>query len=461
MTRTFVLTMICLLMAESSALAGKGLKSRYPSKKEARQASIAQLRQQGPRGLETALRALKKVEDSLATVDSSEKLEAALGRLATCKNYVDQIAGQRYAHVSRLYWYTDMKSAQAAAAKSGKPILSLRMLGNLTDEYSCANSRFVRTALYANKEVSGFMRENFVLHWQSVRPAPRVTIDFGDGRKIERTITGNSAHHVLTATGQPLDVLPGLYVPSDFMAWLGRVQTLAADYQSAEDQAARSAKLRQYHLQRHQAIRENWKNDIAQVAPELLEHRGRLEYAFDKHGNTTGYGGLVYVDVFDAGHRARSKARPEIPILLAMRVHPHKTDRMVTGKLWQRLAEMKRADVKLDPQSIELMRQMNPTALQAGNFAVTKSASEDPIARVVRSFQDSMALDTVRNEYLLHRQIHLWFLDKETPTNVNQLNERVYAELFLTPSSDPWLGLAPPDVFTALQDGGLRVATQP
>ena len=28
-------------------------------------------------------------------------------------------------------------------------------------------------------------------------------------------------------------------------------------------------------------------------------------------------------------------------------------------------------------------------------------------------------------------------------TDVDTLNEWVYAELFLTPSSDPWLGLAP------------------
>ena len=73
------------------------------------------------------------------------------------------------------------------------------MLGKLTDEFSCANSRFFRTSLYSNKEISNYLRDNFVLHWQSVRPVPRVTIDFGDGRKLERTLTGNSAHYVLTA----------------------------------------------------------------------------------------------------------------------------------------------------------------------------------------------------------------------------------------------------------------------
>ncbi len=79
---------------------------------------------------------------------------------------------------------------------------------------------------------------------------------------------------------------------------------------------------------------------------------------------------------------------------------------------------------------------------------------------MVRSFEQSMTLDTVRNEYLLHRRIHEQFADGETTTaDVDNLNEWVYAELFLTPSSDPWLGLAPPDVYTALENDGRTVPT--
>ena len=132
--------------------------------------------------------------------------------------------------MSRLYWYTDMAAAQAAAERTGRPILSLRMLGKLTDEFSCANSRFFRTALYSNKEISDYLRDNYVLHWQSVRPVPRVTIDFGDGRKLERTLTGNSAHYVLTSAGQPLDVLPGLYAPQAFANWLDRMRKFHGEY---------------------------------------------------------------------------------------------------------------------------------------------------------------------------------------------------------------------------------------
>ena len=40
---------------------------------------------------------------------------------------------------------------------------------------------------------------------------PKVTIDFGNGKTLERTLTGNSAHLVLDVDGRPVDALPGLF----------------------------------------------------------------------------------------------------------------------------------------------------------------------------------------------------------------------------------------------------------
>ena len=51
------------------------------------------------------------------------------------KTALDQVSGQRDCHASRLFWYTDLEQAKAAAAREHKPILSLRLLGKLTDEY--------------------------------------------------------------------------------------------------------------------------------------------------------------------------------------------------------------------------------------------------------------------------------------------------------------------------------------
>ena len=46
---------------------------------------------------------------------------------------------------------------------------------------------------------------------------PRLSIDFGDGRRLEGTITGNSVHYVLDSRGRLVDALPGLYGPGLFL----------------------------------------------------------------------------------------------------------------------------------------------------------------------------------------------------------------------------------------------------
>jgi hypothetical protein len=108
------------------------------------------------------------------------------------------------------------------------------------------------------------------------------------------------------------------------------------------------------------------------------------------------------------------------------------------------------------------MRQEFPQTALAGQQAATKRQVEDPVLRMVRNFENSMSLDTVRNEYLLHRRVHERLAENETGTmDFDALNEWVYAELFLTPSKDPWLGMAPSDVYSALDgDGRVESATQ-
>lgn len=123
---------------------------------------------------------------------------------------LDREAGQKDAAKSGLFWYTDLNEARAAATASGKPILSLRLLGRLDEELSCANSRFFRKTLYVDPSVIDLLKRRFVLHWESVRPVPLVTIDYGNGTKVTRTLTGNSIHYLLAPNGRLIDGLPGL-----------------------------------------------------------------------------------------------------------------------------------------------------------------------------------------------------------------------------------------------------------
>ena len=130
--------------------------------------------------------------------------------------HLDRLCGQIHAHTTLLYWFTDLDAALAEARRTRRPILSLRLLGRLDEELSCANSRFFRRLLYPEPRINRLLRERFVLHWQTVRPVPKVTIDFGDGRRVQRTLTGNSLHVILDGHGRPIDALPGLFSPDVF-----------------------------------------------------------------------------------------------------------------------------------------------------------------------------------------------------------------------------------------------------
>ncbi len=111
-----------------------------------------------------------------------------------------------------------------------------------------------------------------MLHWQSVRPVPRVTIDFGDGRKLERTLTGNSAHYVLASDGTPLDVLPGLYSPLAFQQWaVGRCATLHVEVSKRRGRRSRGRCCRRFIETDAMSCCERWDFDIQRLGDGQAE----------------------------------------------------------------------------------------------------------------------------------------------------------------------------------------------
>jgi hypothetical protein len=301
--------------------------------------------------------------------------------------------------------------------------------------------------LYANADVSRALRERFVLHWESLRPVPRVTIDFGDGRRLERTLTGNSIHYVLDCRGRLVDALPGLYGPRAFLAAVTRAEDQAHVVASLSEEE-RAAALTGYHRERLAETTAAWAGDLAQLGVALPGER-----AADAAAAPRGDGQPP--TAVEGARVAVTKSRVELPLLeLAAGIDAATLEQATDDALWARIAALHAEDAVLDDGSRALVAQHNPTAAAAATRATTKLQVEDPLLRIVEQFQRSIAVDTVRNEYLLHRQIHQWIADGAATHDLFAFNERVYAELFLTPSSDPWLGLVPADTYTALEDDG-------
>ena len=351
---------------------------------------------------------------------------------------LDQICQQRDCYASELYWHTDLEKAKAAARESGKPILSLRLLGKLDEELSCANSRFFRITLYANQEVSKLLRERFILHWQSVRPVPKVTIDFGDGRKLERTLTGNSIHYVLDSDARPIDALPGLYGPGAFLRELARAEALSSQCHDAKTAQERAALLSQYHSARVKELDNAWAIDIAKAGianpPSRSAVKANAETAKPPRAEV-------------AALAARTKVViAERPVLRGISTDPKLLDPKAEDAAWAKIAALHLEDARLDPSSRALMRAKS----------LSRYATPDALNRAVSDFERVIAEDTVRNEYTMRRQIHEWFAGSVVTDDVTALNEKVYAELFLTPSSDKWLGLFPEESYTGIENDGVR-----
>jgi hypothetical protein len=414
--------------------------------------ATAALRAEGPAGLDILLQIHGDALKAHLFPGVPSKPETTDDSWARLKTALDAVGAQRDCYASGLYWYTDFEQAMAAAKTAGKPILSLRLLGKLDEEFSCANSRFFRTTLYANTEVSQYLRDHFVLHWKSVRPVPRVTIDFGDGRRLERTITGNSIHYVLDAEGRVIDALPGLYGAREFIRGLERAAQAARQCSNLAA-AEREESLQAYHRGRLNTINAQWTADLARLKlPSALTLAGANPPASS-----------TPPPAVTAARVAVTKMPAEMPIL--RRTQPKSGGQGAQSPVdaddatWAAIADIHADGAQLDPAARNLIRMKGPTAADASALTLGKRQVEDPLLRTMRNLERSIAEDTVRNEYLLHARIHQWLAMARRPENVEQLNRKVYAELFLTPDSDPWLGLVTPGVFSALENDGLVQAT--
>jgi hypothetical protein len=384
------------------ALAGCTSAQATPPKPEFSVAAIANLRAMGPAMLASLLQRYDR------TPPGPARDELALA--------IDHVAGQRYATVSRLYWYTDLDAAETAARMENKPILSLRMLGRLDEDLSCANSRLFRATLYANATVSAFLRDRFILHWSSERPVPRVTIDFGDGRKLERTVTGNSAHYILDDAGHVLDVLPGLYSARGFVTELTRSAALA-DLVRGKGDTAREAAVTAYH-------------EAIAKPPTMPPSVGSVALA---------------------QRQTASKAAIEVRDLRLLAPETNPAALPDDSPQWYALGRglyPTRIARALDPQSRALVERLHDGALGS-----TPEQREAMIGRLERTILADTALDQLK----LRPQIARRIAEAKGHIDFATLNEWVYAEVFHTPKSDPWLGMLPRTDFTGLPGDGVAM----
>ena len=388
--------------------------------------AIDALRAAGPAGLAAMLAAhdVDVTRLRAAPITATREQLDALRQdesLLRLRAAIDRIAAQRDAFASGLYWYTDLAEAQDEASRSGRPILSLRLLGRLDEEASCANSRLFRWLLYPSPVVQEALA-GYVLHWSSERPAPHVTIDMGDGRTIERTITGNSVHYILDASGNIVDAITGLHTPDDFVVRLAEAHAIA---ERCGVRFADRACLRTEHDRLLQATRTAWERLVGQPSWDtLVSLDAPIEAA---------------PSVARAEPLTIGKMAIEMPIVRLLGDAPSVAPAPPIA--WEVVASLSAIPGTWSPMpssSLALAR------LKTGNV-------QD--AAMLEASWERARRDTVQNRFTLERRFHAW-IALDAPNDFASLNARVYTELFLTPASDPWLGLRSDTLWDVMEVSG-------
>lgn len=387
---------------------------------EAERATVA-LRALGANGLDALF---EIYADEIAAYANGNPIEPA--KWQRIAHALDRVSMQKDAYAAKLFWHTDFAVAKETAERENKPILSLRLLGNLNEELSCANSRFFRALLYSNATVSQTLGEKYVLHWQTVRPAPKVTIDFGDGRKIERTITGNSIHYITDENGDLLDALPGLYSPTRFHDWLTETEKNFQIWRKKPRQH-RALFVKYWHREQLGSLNQTWRAELEKAKAEISLETGKSPTALE------------------AGILTVAKIETEESILKRITTGIETLRENTNLDEWKKMAGFAREKVEFDQNSRNFIRRQ-----------LKETAADSPrINILLENLKIAVALDTVRNECLMRSKLHEWFARGET-VDFNRFNERVYAELFKTPNSDHWLGLYQPEIYTALDGDGVK-----
>ena len=341
---------------------------------------------------------------------------------------LDLVCAQADCASSRLYWHTDFAAARAEAERSGKPIVLLRLLGRLDEQLSCANSRYFRLVLYSDPAIAGWLREHAVLYWTSERPVPQVTVDFGDGRRLVGTVTGNSIHYMLDAHGRLVDAMPGLHTPQRFLAWLRDASVMARQWEPLDDKAFAARSVHEHERLDRKVLDE--------LVGELVQ-RGWSERAAREAwlAEPVPEEEAAPPTAAEAARLALSKSIAESPLLSAVGRRPvaPKDSNAVSA-----LVLTPRWIARLSPESRALVEARAPAA-----------AREDLDMAMLR-LENRLAEDGLRNEAFLHRAIHQHMARAYGLWTWQSLNSWVYTSLFLTPADDPWLGLAPTELLGAL-----------
>jgi hypothetical protein len=217
---------------------------------------------------------------------------------------------------------------------------------------------------------------------------------------------------------------------------LVQASSVAANLGAIGANEERNAALRRYHESRLNELENAWVNDVKLAGLRVAPSREIPKPAAV---------GSSPPSAEKAAAGAMSKTvMVERPVLRGMSDNPKVLDSIGSDAGWSMIAGLHAQDATLDHETRALMLFKDPSLTGAS------------LRAAVTSLERAVAEDTVRNEYVFRARIHGWFASGAVSSDVASLNEKIYAELFLTPSWDAWLGLRPAGAYSGIDNDGVR-----
>jgi hypothetical protein len=279
-----------------------------------------------------------------------------------------------------------------------------------------------------------------------------VTIDYGDGRTLERTTAGNSAHYVLDEHGNVLDVLPGLYAPTAFRHELESSLKLAAHVRDKSN-SERARLVADYHRQRVSAAQRDWERlagmpGIAGVRERLTQTRTETALAAAQRATIS----KAAVELRDLRVFARGLAPEALP-----------EDQI---EMWSAAGQLlyRAGDLEQPAPQVRALLPAIPVLDDASRALVVRlhnagspelRATDEDLRVIIARLEQTIVADTALNQLRLRPQISREIVRRGGRIDFPTLNAWVYARVFRTPREDAWLGLLQRDVFTGLPGDGV------
>jgi hypothetical protein len=268
--------------------------------------------------------------------------------------------------------------------------------------------------LLSDPQVVRFINDNFVACWQTVRPVPLLTIRFGDGRVLKRTLGGNTVIEICLPGGRVVDSFPGVYVPEDFLSEAGQTLELVRRLSPATGDGALAAEVIAWHQARSAALPSPMAISVEKSMVESPLLRAL---------------------------RANPKNPPDTDLLVReLRRTPVRVEEGADASVALARISQQIEDVSKQPATVEQLRRrflslpdgQRPTPEQLGEMA--------------------LRLDSRTNVNWVRPAVHLLYTTYDHLPRGRECRDTVFKQLLHVPVDDPYLGLA--DVLVPGTPGG-------